>query len=239
MLGSPAVAEICARGGFDWVLVDLEHGMIGDDHLAPMLMAIAGQGAAAIVRVENGTRLRVGRALDLGAEGVMVPQVHSVRRPRRSPDGCASSRPVGAAWPSSRAAWPTARRATMRRPRATMASWASCRSSRPPPSRRPRASPRSRASTSSSWGRPTSSHALGVPGRLDAPVYEDAIRRVASAARGAGKAAGVLVWSPTDVPRYVALGYTFFAISSDGSILDRAMKAALADARAATGGRET
>jgi 2-dehydro-3-deoxyglucarate aldolase/4-hydroxy-2-oxoheptanedioate aldolase len=83
------------------------------------------------------------------------------------------------------------------------------------------------------------SHALGVPGRIDDPSYDAAIRRVAAAARAQGKAAGVLVWGPDDATRYREAGYTFFAIASDGSILDRAMRAALGQARAAlsaTGG---
>jgi 2-keto-3-deoxy-L-rhamnonate aldolase RhmA len=77
------------------------------------------------------------------------------------------------------------------------------------------------------------SHALGIPGQLDDPRYSDAIARVASAARRAGKVAGVLLWRPDDVARYAVLGFTFFAISSDGSLLDRAIRAALDTTRQA------
>jgi 2-dehydro-3-deoxyglucarate aldolase/4-hydroxy-2-oxoheptanedioate aldolase len=77
------------------------------------------------------------------------------------------------------------------------------------------------------------SHALGIPGRIDDPIFEDAIRRVVGAARDAGKAAGVLVWRPEDTARYAELGYTFFGLSSEGLILDRALRSALEGARSA------
>jgi 2-keto-3-deoxy-L-rhamnonate aldolase RhmA len=238
-LGSPVVAEICARGGFDWVLVDLEHGMVGDDHLLPMLLAITGRGAAAIVRVESGTRPRIGRVLDLGAEGVMVPQVHGAREAaevaawmRYQPAGqrgvalftrgmdygagghaavaTRHERLLGIVQVESRAAVAEAQ---------AMAAI---------------------EGVDVLFVGPTDlSHALGVPGQLDSPAYEEAIREVAEAARGAGKAAGVLLWAPTEVPWYLALGYTFFALSSDGTILDRAVRTALADARAALPGHRS
>ena len=42
------------------------------------------------------------------------------------------------------------------------------------------------------------SHALGIPGRVDDPRFDEALRAVAEAARGAGKAAGVMLWQPDD-----------------------------------------
>ena len=77
---SPFIAEVVGRSGLDWVLVDLEHGTADESDLLPMLLAIEGTAATALVRVERGERIRVGRALDLGARGVMVPQVHSAEQ---------------------------------------------------------------------------------------------------------------------------------------------------------------
>src|SRR6478735_5156433 len=81
-LASVQAAEISARSGLDWVLVDLEHGSGTEADLLPQLAAIASTDATAIVRVEEGTRLRIGRVLDLGADGVMVPQVSSAAAAR-------------------------------------------------------------------------------------------------------------------------------------------------------------
>ena len=74
-------------------------------------------------------------------------------------------------------------------------------------------------------------HALGIPGRVDDPRYEDAARSVAAAARAAGKAAGVMLWKPEDARRYIDLGFTFLCLSSEGSFLDRALRSALGSVR--------
>jgi 2-keto-3-deoxy-L-rhamnonate aldolase RhmA len=74
-LGSPVSAEITAAGGFDVVVVDLEHGA-GDEGAARAQIAAAGRHAAVVVRVPDGPA-QAGRMLDAGADGVIVPQVAS------------------------------------------------------------------------------------------------------------------------------------------------------------------
>jgi 2-keto-3-deoxy-L-rhamnonate aldolase RhmA len=81
-LGSPLAAEICGLAGFDWALVDLEHGAGTEAELIPALQALAHTGAAALVRVESNERPRFARALDAGAAGVMVPRVDSAAEAR-------------------------------------------------------------------------------------------------------------------------------------------------------------
>src|SRR3954465_12812421 len=80
-LGSPLAAEACARAGFDWLLIDLEHGA-GEDALVGQLLAAAAHGVPALVRVESAERIRAGRALDAGAAGVMFPRMDSVEQVR-------------------------------------------------------------------------------------------------------------------------------------------------------------
>ena len=74
-LGSPLVAEVCALSGFDWLLVDLEHGAGGEEALVGQLLAGAAHDVPVLVRVESAERIRVGHALDLGAAGVMFPRL--------------------------------------------------------------------------------------------------------------------------------------------------------------------
>ncbi len=74
-LGSPVSAEIAAMSGFDAVVVDLEHGA-GDEGAARAQIAAASAHTAVIVRVPGGPS-QVGRMLDAGADGVIVPQVGS------------------------------------------------------------------------------------------------------------------------------------------------------------------
>ena len=74
-LGSPVAAELCGEAGFDWLILDMEHGALTEAGLLQMLHAVAATPAEAVVRVEEGTRLRIGRALDFGARALMVPRV--------------------------------------------------------------------------------------------------------------------------------------------------------------------
>lgn len=72
-------AEIVARAGPDYVCVDQQHGLTGSDHLPELLRAIAGAGATPLVRVPANEPYLIGRALDLGALGVVVPLVEDER----------------------------------------------------------------------------------------------------------------------------------------------------------------
>lgn len=77
-LGSPLTAEIVGMAGFDWVLIDLEHGSGSEKDLLHQLQALHHTPATPIVRVESAERQRIHRALDMGAAGVMCPRVHHV-----------------------------------------------------------------------------------------------------------------------------------------------------------------
>ncbi len=218
-LGSPAVAEVCGRAGPDWLLVDLEHGAGGDGDLLAMLQAIAGTGTPAIVRVEQGTRLRVGRALDLGAEGIMVPRIDTVAEAReicswlRYPP--AGIRGValftrGLDWGAGGHAAPAKRNDEILGI-VQIESVAAVETAE------------ELAALDGVdvlfVGPADLSHALGIPGDIDHPDYQAAIESVGRAARAQGKAAGVLLWKPEDVDRYAAAGYTFFSVSSEGALL--------------------
>jgi 2-keto-3-deoxy-L-rhamnonate aldolase RhmA len=74
-LGSPVSADVTARSGFDVVVVDLEHGA-GDEGAARAQIQVADAHAAVVVRTPGGPA-QIGRMLDAGASGVIVPQVAS------------------------------------------------------------------------------------------------------------------------------------------------------------------
>ncbi len=75
-LPSPQIAEIMAQVGFDFIVVDLEHGPTSVETAQVQMMAIGGR-ARAIVRVPEGTEAWIKRVLDAGAGGVMVPNVET------------------------------------------------------------------------------------------------------------------------------------------------------------------
>ena len=70
---SPVAAEVCAAAGIDWVLLDLEHGAGGEEQVGTVVLAAAAYGVPTVVRAESAARIRLGRILDLGAAGVMLP----------------------------------------------------------------------------------------------------------------------------------------------------------------------
>lgn len=93
-IGSPVIAELAAQSGFDWLLLDLEHGCGSEAAILQQLQAIRGTGATAIVRVGAPHPDLIARVLDWGAHGIMVPHVNSaaeaeeiVRSTRYAPGG--------------------------------------------------------------------------------------------------------------------------------------------------------
>jgi 2-dehydro-3-deoxyglucarate aldolase len=73
----PYFVEMMAHLGFDWLLIDMEHIPISLEGLRTMLMACNGGESAVLVRVSLNSRNYIQAALDLGAQGVMVPMVNS------------------------------------------------------------------------------------------------------------------------------------------------------------------
>jgi len=74
---SPATVEVAGWSGFDFVIIDTEHGGTGLETLEHMLRAAAASGIAALVRVPRGGADDILHVLDLGADGIMVPHVTS------------------------------------------------------------------------------------------------------------------------------------------------------------------
>jgi 4-hydroxy-2-oxoheptanedioate aldolase len=82
---SPTVAEQLAHSGYDWLLVDSQHGPMGYEKLSAMLAAIANGGAKSIVRVGGyGDRPGIQQSLDLGADGVLVPYINNADEARQA-----------------------------------------------------------------------------------------------------------------------------------------------------------
>lgn len=73
-IGSPVIAELTGLCGFDWLLIDLEHGC-GEASLFQSLQALRGSRSAVIVRVGAPHPDLIQRVLDWGADGIMVPHV--------------------------------------------------------------------------------------------------------------------------------------------------------------------
>jgi 4-hydroxy-2-oxoheptanedioate aldolase len=100
-LPSVIVAEGLGRMGYDFVIVDLQHGSVTWEPLLEILMAIEKGGAIPLVRVGWNEPPQIMRALDLGAAGVVIPMVstgeeaaRSVAAARYAPKGMRSIGPI-------------------------------------------------------------------------------------------------------------------------------------------------
>lgn len=87
-LADPEVAEIMAQTGFDWLLIDTEHTPFTLKDLEIALMAFNGEPTVPIVRVAWNDPVRIKQALDLGAEGILVPWVSSPDEAQRAVAAC-------------------------------------------------------------------------------------------------------------------------------------------------------
>ncbi len=87
-LANALTAEALAHLGFDWVCVDLQHGLLDYTDLRTLLPAISGASATPIVRVPWNEPYEIMKALDAGAYGVIVPMVNSKAEAEQAVAAC-------------------------------------------------------------------------------------------------------------------------------------------------------
>ena len=87
-LRDPMLAEAAGLAGFDYVVVDMQHGLTDSADVLAMLQALARTPAVPIVRVPWNDPGIIGRVLDAGALGVVVPLVNSAAEAQRAVAAC-------------------------------------------------------------------------------------------------------------------------------------------------------
>src|SRR5580765_1052959 len=83
-VSDPSIAEYLALGGFDEVTADQQHSTIETNHLASIFQAIENRGAVPSTRVAFNDYMSIGKALDLGAQMVIIPMVNNAEEARRA-----------------------------------------------------------------------------------------------------------------------------------------------------------
>ena len=218
-LGSSVTAEIVGTAGFDWVVIDLEHGTGTDKDVLHQLQALEHTPAAAVVRVESYERQRFHRILDLGAEGIMCPRINN---------------PEEAQWAADAMRYqPEGVRGVAQMVRATNFG----------------ANTKDYLASSNDTlvgivqieseqvlhclddvaaidgidllfvGPSDLSLALGIFGQLDHPRFIDALKATVAAANKAGKSTGILMPSPEKFEKYHKLGFRFIACGADAAFV--------------------
>jgi 4-hydroxy-2-oxoheptanedioate aldolase len=230
---SAVTAEACAAAGVDWLVLDLEHGSGGEEQVRDVVPAAGAYGVPTVVRVESAARIRIGRVLDLGAAGVMLPRMdtaeevrEAVRHLRYPPDG---DRGVATYNRASRFALDPG---ALRRARAEVLGVVQIESA-------PAVEQVEQIAAVDGVdvlfvGPQDLSHNLGVPFDLQAPAYVAAVERIQTAAGRHGKACGLLVGDGAAAAARQADGWTFVAIGSDTTLLAAAVAGELGRARQAT-----
>jgi 2-dehydro-3-deoxyglucarate aldolase len=76
-IGHPSIAEIMAKAGFEWLVIDMEHSAISTDQCQELIRVIDLCGISPLVRVSANDSLLIKKAMDAGSHGVIVPAVNS------------------------------------------------------------------------------------------------------------------------------------------------------------------
>ncbi|MFC5456075.1 HpcH/HpaI aldolase family protein [Prosthecobacter fluviatilis] len=226
-IGSPAVTELAAECGFDWVLIDLEHGCESEAALPNQLRALRGSNMLAIVRVSAPHADLISRVLDWGAHGIMVPHVNTVEEARHCVDA--------AYYP------PRGHRGVSRTVRTYGYGM------RLPEGEMPKPIILAQIETASAVDQAGEIAAVeGIDALFIGPAdlsfdlkaqkaarsYDECVDVIVKAARDHGKGCGILVRHADDKEKLKALGFTWIAMDSDLSLVREGFKKNLAAARA-------
>ncbi|MEY4485085.1 MAG: hypothetical protein RL693_2537 [Verrucomicrobiota bacterium] len=225
-IGSPAIAEIAALSGFDWVLIDLEHGCESEAAVPNQLRALRGSRTKGIVRVGAPHPDLIARVLDWGAQGIMVPHVNSaaeagavIRAAYYAPRGQRGySRTVraydyGLSQPDIEATRPIIIAQIE-----TLEGVKNCE-----------AIAAIDGVDVLFVGPADLQFDLKSKSQATPEKYEACLKTVITAATEAGKASGILIRDPADLQRHLDLGFTHVAVDSDIAILRKAYQQTLSN----------
>ncbi|KAL4187523.1 hypothetical protein AMTRI_Chr09g19400 [Amborella trichopoda] len=85
---SPILAEIAGFSGYDFAVIDLEHGYGGISSALPILQALASSATPAIIRIPESSQTWAKKALDVGPQGIMFPMIESPKAAKKAVSYC-------------------------------------------------------------------------------------------------------------------------------------------------------
>jgi 4-hydroxy-2-oxoheptanedioate aldolase len=225
---SAPVVEVLAQAGFDWLVIDAEHGPIDIESVHAMVRATAGTAATPIVRIPSNLDWLTKRVLDVGALGVMVPGVNSVpeaqaavRAVRYPPQGTRGFGPTfaGLRWNVDGADY--ARQANAEVMAILQIEHADAVARIDEILAVP-------GVDVALIGPYDLSGSMGLLGQVSHPDVQAAIARVLKAAQRANVAAGIFGVSADDINRYIAQGFRAILLGVDVGFLAAGAKSVLA-----------
>jgi 2-dehydro-3-deoxyglucarate aldolase/4-hydroxy-2-oxoheptanedioate aldolase len=217
---TPGIAQILKLAGCEYLIYDMEHGGLSLTELKAQCAHCRGIGIVPMVRVPRGEYHFLARALDVGAQGVMVPMVESVEQARAVAE--ATHYPPkgrrGAAFGFAHDDYEPGDPATkMRAADARNLIIAQIETERGLDAVEAIAAV---DGIDCLWlGHFDLTNFLGIPGRFDDPLYLDAIERIVAAGRQHGKALGYMAAEAGLARQYRQHGFNMIATGTDQGIL--------------------
>ncbi len=229
-LNSPQVAEILSDAGFDWLFIDAEHGAY-DPLAVEALIQATGDRTPCLVRIPVHEEAWIEKMLDVGASGIIAPQVNTVAQARQVVNyskyppqgergvGVARAQRYGVQFENYLAQANDALLTVIQiehkdavdniRELVTVA-----------------------GVDVLFIGPYDLSTSLGIPGQVDDPAVQESIAEVLGVCREAGRVPGIFGIAPDTVSRYVEMGFTLVGVGVDAMFLSQAASQALRDVRA-------
>jgi 4-hydroxy-2-oxoheptanedioate aldolase len=218
-LGSSLTAEIVGLSGFDWVLIDLEHGAGSEKDVLAQLQALESTPTSVFVRVESADSPRISRVLDMGAQGIMCPKVNNAAEAQKVISGLH--------YP------PFGNRGVAKMVRATAFGvnfqnyYDVSRETLLGIVQIETAEALHHLDEIAALegvdvlfiGPADLSMELGIFGQFEHPIFLDALKRINEAAQKAGKSTGILFFNADDYQKYHDMGIRFIACGADATFV--------------------
>ncbi|MGH9441086.1 MAG: HpcH/HpaI aldolase family protein [Thermoanaerobaculia bacterium] len=222
------LAELLALAGFDFVVIDVEHGFHGVESIEHLVRAAdaasiaTGMTIETIVRPPRCDSDLIGRSLDAGAAGILAPRVDgaaaarvTVENVKFAPEG---RRGLGGVRANRYGTQPLGEFVRASNEQTVVAVQIET-----PGALDDVGSIAALPGVDVLFVGPNDlSQALGIPGRTDDRRYLEALEKIAAAARDNGRAAGIMLGRREQIPELVELGYRFFTTSDRTLLLESA-----------------
>jgi 2-dehydro-3-deoxyglucarate aldolase len=237
MSGTASTAEAMGCVGFEWLVVDMEHVPIDFGDACHILRAIAGTRAVPVVRLAWNDQVLVKRALDIGAQTLMIPFVQNADDAHRAVASTRYPR-AGETTPGLRG-YAAMQRASRYGTLADYGARANDAISRLIQLETPAAIEQLESIAAVDGvdalfiGPGDLSAAMGQIGNLAHPDVQAALKGCAERARAVGKPIGIVGPTPEMVERFIDFGYDYVAIASDMGMMMRQAQAFLSAMRPA------
>lgn len=237
-LANVHIAETLANLGFDWVCMDLQHGLLDYKDLTSMLPAVSATPATPLVRAPWNEPYEIMKALDAGAYGVIVPMVNSRAEAERAVAACRYP-PVGnRSFGPVRAALYGGREAYAKSANQEIACIAMIETEEGLENLDEIAATPGLDGIYIGPSDLALAIGLAPQGDNEHPAHAKAVERIQAACRKRGVAVGIQAFSLAFAQRYLQRGFHFVTLGSDLGFLSATASRELAAARSATAKNE-